>query len=58
MKNGKFNKLIRKINLCPPYLGMGIKVRSFSEDHTRFEVELRQKWYSRNLFGTHFGGCL
>ena len=58
MKNDKFNKLIRKINLYPPYLGMGIKVRSFSEDNTRFEVELRAKWYNRNLFGTHFGGCL
>jgi acyl-coenzyme A thioesterase PaaI-like protein len=58
MKNDKFAKLIRKINLYPPYLGMGIKVRSFSEDHTRFEVELHQKWYNRNLFGTHFGGCL
>ena len=58
MKNRKFDQLIRKINLYPPYLGMGIKVRSFSEDHTRFEVELRAKWYNRNLFGTHFGGCL
>ena len=58
MKNRKFDQLIRKINLYPPFLGMGIKVRSFSEDHTRFEVELRQKWYNRNLFGTHFGGCL
>ena len=57
-KNRKFDQLIRKINLYPPYLGMGIKVRSFSEDHTRFEVELRAKWYNRNLFGTHFGGCL
>lgn len=58
MKNDKFDRLIRKINLYPPFLGMGIKVRSFSEDHTRFEVELRAKWYNRNLFGTHFGGCL
>jgi acyl-coenzyme A thioesterase PaaI-like protein len=57
-KNRKFDQLIRKINLYPPYLGMGIKVRSFSEDHTRFEVELRARWYNRNLFGTHFGGCL
>jgi acyl-coenzyme A thioesterase PaaI-like protein len=58
MKNRKFEKLIRKINLYPPFLGMGIRVRSFSADHTRFEVELRSKWYNRNLFGTHFGGCL
>lgn len=31
---------------------------SCSEDFTRFEVQLRQTWYNRNLFGTHFGGAL
>ena len=34
MKNRKFDQLIRKINLYPPFLGMGIKVRSFSADHS------------------------
>ncbi|ANO49862.1 DUF4442 domain-containing protein [Woeseia oceani] len=58
MKNSKFGKLIRKINLYPPFLGMGIKVRSSNNDFTRFEVELRARWYNRNLFGTHFGGSL
>ena len=58
MQNKKFQKLIRRINIYPPYLGMAIRVRSFSEDFTRFEVELRSRWYNRNLFGTHFGGCL
>lgn len=58
MKNSKFGKLIRKINLYPPYLGMAVKVRSVNEDYTRFEVELRSRWYNRNLFGTHFGGSL
>jgi hypothetical protein len=33
-------------------------VVSCSEDFTRFEVQLRQTWYNRNLFGTHFGGAL
>ena len=56
--NAKFRQLIRRVNLYPPYLGMGIRMRSFSEDFTRFEVELRARWYNRNLFGTHFGGCL
>ena len=51
-------KLINKVNLYPPYLGMGIRVKSVSDDYTRFEVVLRQRWYNRNLFGTHFGGCL
>ena len=58
MNNSKFGKLIKRINLYPPYLGMGVRVRSFREDFTRFEVELRARWYNRNLFGTHFGGCL
>ena len=58
MQNKKFRKLIKKINIYPPYLGMGIRVRSVSEGFSRFEVELRMRWYNRNLFGTHFGGCL
>ena len=58
MGNPKFRKLIRRVNWYPPYLGMGIRVASVSDDFTRFEVTLRQTWYNRNLFGTHFGGCL
>ena len=57
-RNSKFGRLIRKINLYPPYLGMGVRVRSYRHDFTRFEVELRARWYNRNLFGTHFGGSL
>jgi acyl-coenzyme A thioesterase PaaI-like protein len=44
--------------MYPPYLGMGVRVRSYRDDFTRFEVELRARWYNRNLFGTHFGGSL
>lgn len=58
MKNEKFRKLIKRINLYPPYLGMGVRVRAFRDDFTRFEVVLRSRWYNRNLFGTHFGGSL
>ena len=58
MNNNKFAKLINKINLYPPFIGMGIRVRSRNDDNTRFVVELRARWYNRNLFGTHFGGAL
>ncbi len=44
--------------MYPPYLGMGVRVRSWRDDFTCFEVELRARWYNRNLFGTHFGGSL
>jgi acyl-coenzyme A thioesterase PaaI-like protein len=50
--------LIRKINFYPPFMGMGIRVRHCNAESTRFEVELRERWYNRNLFGTHFGGSL
>ena len=56
--SNQFARMIRKINLYPPYLGMGVRVRDWREDFTRFEVELRARWYNRNLFGTHFGGSL
>jgi len=56
--HARFRQLIRRVNVYPPYLGMGIRMRSCSGDFTRFEVELRARWYNRNLFGTHFGGCL
>jgi acyl-coenzyme A thioesterase PaaI-like protein len=52
------SQLIRKINFYPPFLGMGIRVRHCNAESTRFEVELRERWYNRNLFGTHFGGSL
>ena len=58
MQDPTFKKLIRRVNLYPPYLGMGVRVTSVSDDHRRFEVKLRQTWYNRNLFGTHFGGAL
>ncbi len=51
-------RLIKWINFYPPFLGMGIKVRSFADDFTRFEVQLRERWWNRNLYGTHFGGSL
>ncbi len=58
MSDSKFASVLRKINWYPPFLGMGIKVRSFRDDFSRFEVELRNRWYNRNLFGTHFGGSM
>jgi len=58
MKNPKFASLIRRVNWYPPFLGMSIRVQSYSDDFTRFDVTLRARWYNRNLFGTHFGGSL
>jgi hypothetical protein len=49
--------LIRLINVYPPYLGAGIRVRG-SADLRRFEVSMRLSIWNRNYVKTHFGGSL
>lgn len=50
--------LYRIINLYLPYLGAGIRfLRRESDDHT-LKVELKLRFWNRNLFGTQFGGSL
>lgn len=49
---------IKKINWYPPYLGAGISIKSVNDDFTKIEVQLKMRWYNRNLVGTHFGGSL
>lgn len=46
------------MNLWPPYLGAGIRVRRISPDFRRVDVALRLGLTNRNWFGTHFGGSL
>jgi hypothetical protein len=50
--------LRRVLNVWPPFLFAGIRVRAFSPDFRHARVELRQRWYNRNFVGTHFGGSL
>jgi hypothetical protein len=55
MKAKSFKRLV---NMYPPYLGAGVKVRSVSPDFRQIEVEMPLRWYNRNYVGTHFGGSL
>lgn len=50
--------LRRVLNVWPPFLFAGIRVRTVSDDYRHARVELRQHWYNRNFVGTHFGGSL
>ncbi|MCF6184668.1 MAG: DUF4442 domain-containing protein [Bacteroidales bacterium] len=54
----QMRKLIRRVSLYPPYLGAGIKLKKVNEDFTRFEVQMKLRWYNKNIYGTHFGGSL
>lgn len=50
--------LRRLLNLWPPFLFAGVRVRSIAEDWRHAEVELRAHWWNRNYVGVHFGGSL
>lgn len=46
------------MNIWPPFLGAGIRVKHISEDYSSVDVELRQGLLNRNYVGTHFGGSI
>ena len=46
------------LNGWPPYWGTGISVAAVAPDWRRCEVHMKQRFYSANAFGTHFGGSL
>ena len=50
--------LRRGMGWWPPFLGAGIRVRSFAEDFRDAVVELKLGRLNRNYVGTHFGGSL
>ncbi|BCD85880.1 DUF4442 domain-containing protein [Pseudomonas solani] len=46
------------LNIYPPYLGAGVRVRQISADFRLVRVKLALGWYNRNYVGTQFGGSL
>lgn len=46
------------INWYPPFIGAGIKLTHLSDDFLRAEVEMKLRWWNKNLVGVHFGGSL
>ncbi|MDX1300062.1 MAG: DUF4442 domain-containing protein [Pseudomonas sp.] len=46
------------LNLYPPYLGAGVRVRHIGADFRQVQVKMGLGWYNRNYVGTQFGGSL
>ncbi len=46
------------MNFYPPFVGAGIRVKQISSDFMRVEVEMKLRWWNKNMVGTHFGGSL
>ena len=47
-----------RINLWPPFMGSGIRVRHIAADYREIVVEMPLRPYNKGYFGTHFGGSL
>ena len=50
--------LRRGVNLWPPFLGAGIRVKHIAADMKAIDVEMKLRWWNANYVGTHFGGSL
>jgi hypothetical protein len=46
------------VNLYPPYLGAGVRIKYISEDWRELHTSMSLRWYNKNAVGTHFGGSL
>ena len=49
--------MLRYINIWPPFLGAGIRVK-WSSDLKAVDVEMKLRYWNRNYVGTHYGGSL
>jgi hypothetical protein len=52
------HRLRRWINLWPPFLGAGIRVKHIAPDMKAVDVEMKLRWWNANYVGTQFGGSL
>ena len=46
------------LNIWPPFLFTGIRVKSLSEDFKTASVSMKLSFWNRNAVGVHFGGLL
>jgi acyl-coenzyme A thioesterase PaaI-like protein len=46
------------LNFWPPFLGTGIWVKEISPDYHYIKVEMKMRFWNKNIVGTHFGGSL
>jgi acyl-coenzyme A thioesterase PaaI-like protein len=50
--------LRRWINLWPPFLGAGIRIKHIAPDMKSVDLEMKLRFWNANYVGTHFGGSL
>src|SRR5262249_14681664 len=54
----KRKRFQRLLNVYPPFLGAGIRIKHVSDDIRTVEVQMPLYFWNQNYVGTHFGGSL
>ena len=54
----KANTLRRWMNIWPPLLFAGVRIKSISDDFSEAIVQLRDRRFNMNYVGVHFGGAI
>lgn len=54
----KKSDLFKLMNLWPPFLGAGIRVKKIAHDFTAITVEMKLRRWNKNYVGTQFGGSI
>ncbi len=57
-RNLKRRLFLCAINLWPPFLGAGIRVKNIQPDWRAIDVEMKLRFWNANYVRTHFGGSL
>jgi Domain of unknown function (DUF4442) len=47
-----------RLNIYPPFLGAGIRIKRLAPDWKEIDVEMKLRWWNANYVGTHYGGSL
>ncbi|BBH54271.1 YiiD C-terminal domain-containing protein [Fluviispira sanaruensis] len=50
--------MLKLMRFWPPYLGAGVHINNISDDMTSLDVEMKLKFWNKNIKGTQFGGSL
>ncbi len=58
MKNIPHRYLRTYMNLWPPFLGAGIRVKRLEPDFRAVDIEMKLRRWNANWVGTHYGGSL
>jgi len=58
LKNALKRYMRTLMNLWPPFLGAGIRVKRLQSDWKEIDVEMKLRRWNSNYVGTHYGGSL